>query len=84
MIQEGAHEEQVMIAVYKHIASAAAQNGGEVDGGEENQGRIAKVWVSCQRGLQVFAVCFWHSEGWSSRKEAPAEAVIKSVDHRLS
>ena len=31
----------VMMAVRKHIASVAAQNGGGIDGGEENLGRIA-------------------------------------------
>ena len=37
----------VMIAVVMHIASVVAQNGGEIDGGEENQGGIARTQGSC-------------------------------------
>ena len=61
-----------MIAVYEHIASVIAQNGGDVDGGEENQGRSATTWLGGQ-GLHVFA--FWHPEGWTPRIEATMEAV---------
>ena len=27
--------------------------------------------------MRIFAVCFWHSEGWTSRNEALLEAVLK-------
>ena len=29
--------------------------------------------------MRVFAVCFWHSEGWTTRNEALMDAVMKQV-----
>ena len=37
-----------MTAVEKHIASVIAQNGGDIDGGEENQGRVLPKLGTCQ------------------------------------
>ena len=35
--------------------------------------------------MRVFAVCLWHSEGWTSRKEGLMEAVCKAgVNHQMS
>ena len=63
-----------MKAAHKHIASVITQNGGDINGGE-NQGPIANVWVICQGGLHVFVVYYWHTEGWTHRNEALMEAV---------
>ena len=40
-----------------------------------NEGR-AEAWVNVRRGLQVFEVYFWHSDGWPPRHEALMEAVV--------
>ena len=41
-----------MKAAGSHIWSVE-QNGGMVDGEEENQCRIAKMWINCQGGFYV-------------------------------
>ena len=33
--------------------------------------------MNVRRGLRIFSVYIWHSEGWSSRNEALLEAVLK-------
>ena len=45
---------------------------------EEEKSKAAS-WVNFQRGLHVFAVHFWHTEGWTCRHEALMEAVLSSV-----
>ena len=40
-------------------------------------GRIAQAWVNVRGRLRIFSFFFWQSEGWSSRNEAPLEAVLK-------
>ena len=42
-----------------------------------NEGRITQARVIVRGGMRVFSVCFWHSEGWTPRKEALLEAVLK-------
>ena len=42
-----------------------------------NEGRIAQSWLNVRGGKRVFAVYFWHSEGWTPRNEALMEAVVK-------
>ena len=54
--------ESCMIAV----ADARSTSGG---------GMIVQRWVNCKGGLQIFAVYFWHSDGWTARSEALLEAV---------
>ena len=44
-----------------------------------NEGRIIQAWVNVRGGMKVFAVYFWHAEGWTPRNEAILEAVLKSV-----
>ena len=39
-----------------------------------NEGR-AEEWVNVRGGMLVFAVYFWHSDGWPPRHEALMEAV---------
>ena len=50
--------------------------GGKVEGLEENEGRIVQIWVNCKGGLQLFAVYFWYSEGWTTRNEVLMDAVV--------
>ena len=60
-----------------HISSVVEQHEGMVDAGEENQGRIGKMWVHRQGGIYVFAA--WHTEGWTPRNEASTTAVLQSA-----
>ena len=60
---------------------AVDSNLGAVIGKEErtvmsNEGLIAQAWVHVRGGMRVFAVYFWHSEGWTPRNEALMEAVV--------
>ena len=32
-----------------------------------NEGRFDQAWVRARGGMLVFAVYFWHSEGWTSK-----------------
>ena len=66
-----------MIAANSHVPIVVEQNGGTVDAGEEHQGMIAKMCIQWQGGLSVFAVWFWHTEGWTPRNEDILEAVLK-------
>ena len=34
-----------------------------------NEGRVAEMWIKCQEGLHISPICFWHSEGWSIKKD---------------
>ena len=43
-----------------------------------NEGRITQAWENVCGGMRIFAVFFWHSEGWTARNEALLEAVLKS------
>ena len=42
-------------------------------------GRNAQAWVNIRRGMWVFAVYVWHSEGWTPRNGALMEAVVKQA-----
>ena len=44
---------------------------------QRNAGRTAQAWVNVRRGLRVFAVFCWDSEGWTPRNEALMEAVVR-------
>ena len=70
---ERIHQEEFFVAIDSNL--------GAVVGAEEsvpgNDGRNAQAWVNVRRGLRIFSVYFWHSEGWSSRNEALLEAVLK-------
>ena len=35
--------------------------------------------IKCQEGKHIFAVYFWHSEGWNVRNDALMSAVLKRV-----
>ena len=43
----------VRVSVGSHLPEVLAQNGGDIDAGGENLGRIAEMWVSCLGGLRV-------------------------------
>ena len=57
-----------MSAVGDHLSSVVTQSGSGMNAEEENQGCIAKKWVNCRGGLQILAVNFWHTEGWTLKK----------------
>ena len=44
-----------------------------------NEGRIDQWWVNVKGCKRVFAVYFWHSEGWTPRNEALMVAVVKQT-----
>ena len=46
---------------------------------EGNQGRISEAWVYCQGGLHIFAVFFWHTEGWTPQNAVLIEATPRNV-----
>ena len=52
---------------------------GAIDSISGDEGRIAQAWVNVRRGLRVFSVYFWHSEGWTPRNEALLEAVVRQT-----
>ena len=35
-----------------------------------NEGRITQAWANVRGGMRMFAVYFWHSEGWTPWKRA--------------
>ena len=50
---------------------------------EEHEGIIVQVWMNCEGELHIFAVYFWHSEGWTTRNEALLEAIVRTRDSPL-
>ena len=44
-----------------------------------HQGRITMAWVPIPRGLAIFSVCFYHSEGWTERNQQLLEALGDEV-----
>ena len=42
-------------------------------------GSPAQAWVNVKGGLRVFAVYFWHSEGWTLRYAALMEFFVKQT-----
>ena len=74
----------VFVDVANRLTSAALVGGVKFDGFEENDGRIAEVCVKCHQGIHVFAVYFWHSEGWTTRSEELVKAVLRRVANTKS
>ena len=46
---------------------------------KKNDGRCAEARVKCHEGQHVFAVYFWHSEGWTVCNEELMKAVLRRV-----
>ena len=44
----------------------------------DNEGRFVPAWIDVKGGLQLFAICFSHSEGWSQRNEALSRSSHKA------
>ena len=42
-----------------------------------NERRIARACVNVRDGLRVYAVQFWHADGWTPKNEALMDAVVK-------
>ena len=66
-----------MVAIDSNLGAVVGAEEGAIGSIPGNEGRIAQSWVNVRGGLRVFAVYFWHSEGWTSRNEAMMEAVLK-------
>ena len=48
------------------------------------EGTVVEMWTTCQEGVHIFAVYFWHSKGWSVRNEALMSTVLKRVANTRS
>ena len=69
----------VFVAVDSNLEAVIGKEEGAVASIPGNEGRLAQAWVNDREGLRVFAVHFWHSEGWTPRNEALLEAVLKQA-----
>ena len=67
------------IAVKTEVASVIDTGGGKVESLLVNEGRTAQIWITCNGGLHMFAVYFWHSEAWRARSEALMQAVVTNT-----
>ena len=67
------HQEESLL---QSTAVVGAEEGA-IDSIPGNEGRNAEAWVNARGGLCIFAVYFWHSEGWTPRNEVLLEAVLK-------
>ena len=67
----------VFIAVDSNLGAVVGEEEGAVESIPSNEGRITQAWVNVRGGMRIFAVYFWHSEGWTLRNEALLEAVLK-------
>ena len=76
----GAHiSEGVFVAVAWQITLPLRHLVAKFDSLEENGGTIAEQWVKCHEGIHVFAVYFWHSEGWAVRTEELMKAALNNT-----
>ena len=68
----------VFVAIDSNLgAVVGAEEGAIIESIPGNGGRIDQAWVNARGGPRIFSVYSWHSEEWSSRNEAPLEAVLK-------
>ena len=67
----------VLIAIDSNLGAVVGAEEGTIESIPGNEGGIAQTWVNVRGGLRVFLVYFWHSEGWTPRREAILEAVLK-------
>ena len=58
------------IAVDGALSSTVNKEKGAMQTIPGNDGKFVRAWINVTRGLQVFAIYFWHCEGWSQRHEA--------------
>ena len=73
------------MAIDSNLGAVVGAEEGTIESIPRNEGRIAQAWVNVRGGLRIFAVYFWHSEGWMVRNEALLEAVPEeNSDHRAS
>ena len=66
-----------MVAIDRNLRAVVGAEEGAIESIPGKEGRIAQAWVNVRGGLRIFAVYFWHSEGWTSRNEALLDAVLK-------
>ena len=75
----------VFVSIDSNLGAAVGGEEGATESIPGNEGRIAQAWVNVRGRLRIFSVYLWHSEKWSSRKEALLEAVLKkNSDHKAS
>ena len=67
------------MAVDRNLRAVVGVEEGAIVSIPGNAGRIVQAWVNVRGGLRIFAVYFWHSEGWTPRNEALLEAVLKQA-----
>ena len=49
-----------------------------------NEGRMAQAWIAVRGCLRVFAVYFWHSEGWTARDGSDGGSDQASQSHKAA
>ena len=69
----------VFVAIDSHFGAVIDKEEGAVGSILGNEGRIAQAWVNVRRGMLFSPCTFWHSEGWTPRKEALMGAVVKQA-----
>ena len=69
----------MLVAAANHLVSVIDASGGEVEGQEGNEDKVAEMLLNCHEGMRIFAFHFWHSSGWSLRNEALRIAVLRRV-----
>ena len=69
----------VFVAIDSNLGAVVGAQEGAVESIPGHEGRLARAWVNVRGGLRIFAVYFWHSEGWSSRNEALQESMAVSM-----
>ena len=66
-----------VVAIDNNLGAVVGAEEGAIGSIPGSEGTIAQAWVNVRGGLRIFAVYFWHSEGWTSGNEALMEAVLK-------
>ena len=70
---------RIASTIYGDLGAVADKEEGTVMSTLGNEGRVVHAWVNVRGGIRVFAVHFWHSEGWTWRNGASMETVNKQA-----
>ena len=74
----------VFIAVDGDLVTVVGERAGAVASIPGNESRITQAWVNVRRGMRVFSVYFWHSEGWTRGMKLDGGSVQASQSHETS
>ena len=68
--------DESLVAVDSNLGAVAGAEEGAIESITGSEGRLTQAWENVRGGLRVLSVYFWHSEGWTPKKEALLEAVL--------